>query len=428
MPYDDNLARIKAEMLMQNRPLYDDGASELESGPGMMQVGLFGRGPKPTKPVAPPVDMQRRSILGLKPQAEYPVPAIRATDIPVPTSNFPAPAPQQIPAPAQEAPMPAQPVSPLQSLANKAMNAPISRREVLKKAGQAAVGQILPTPSVTNIIPEIMSPLAEAAKEVIASPAQSAMPHAAIWASLKDLIKEGFDEDASGDPTNIREKLDEYHGMVDPTQLSAKELKQAHRLGRKYDKLLNSDAEGEDLYDIQDRMSEHVKKAIGAMSHENVISELENVGYDINAYDIASLLKDKGFNKQEIADFLDENHPGFEYDEFMGDDAAIPSAPKTTGAKPQTLRLDSVFEHPDQPQAFESWAIGQSKAGVEGGEALREKAIALAGALRLARSSTDPKMLKMLYNRGMSLANTLRGLNRNDEANQVESWTLNKGK
>jgi hypothetical protein len=52
----------------------------------------------------------------------------------------------------------------------------------------------------------------------------------------------------------------------------------------------------------------------------------------------------------------------------------------------------------------------------------------LAGALRLARSSTDPKMLKMLYNRGMSLANTLRGLNRNDEANQVESWTLNKGK
>jgi hypothetical protein len=428
MPYDDNLARIKAEMMMQNRPLYDDGASELESGPGIMQVGLFGRGPKPTKPVAPPVDMQRRSILGLKPQAEYPVPAIRATDIPVPTSNFPAPAPQQAPMPAPMQPAQEAPVSPLQSLANKAMNAPISRREVLKKAGQAAVGQILPTPSVTNIIPEIMSPLAEAAKEVIASPAQSAMPHAAIWASLKDLIKEGFDEDASMDPTNIREKLDEYHGMVDPEQLPVKELKQAHRLGRKYDKLLNSDAEGEDLYDIQDRMSEHVKKAIGAMSHENVISELENVGYDINAYDIANLLKDKGFSKQEIADFLDENHPGFEYDEFMGDDAAIPSAPKTTGAKPQTLRLDSVFEHPDQPQAFESWAIGQSKAGVEGGEALREKAIALAGALRLARSSTDPKMLKMLYNRGMSLANTLRGLNRNDEANQVESWTLNKGK
>ena len=428
MPYDDNLARIKAEMMMQNRPLYDDGASELESGPGMMQVGLFGRGPKPTKPVAPPVDMQRRSILGLKPQAEYPVPAIRATDIPVPTSNFPAPAPQQAPMPAPMQPAQEAPVSPLQSLANKAMNAPISRREVLKKAGQAAVGQILPTPSVTNIIPEIMSPLAEAAKEVIASPAQSAMPHAAIWASLKDLIKEGFNEDAAMDPTNIRDKLDEYHGMVDPEQLPVKELKQAYRLGKKYDKLLDEDVDEEDLYDIHDKMSKHVNKAIDAMSHENVISELENVGYDINAYDIANLLKDKGFSKQEIADFLDENHPGFEYDEFMGDDAAIPSAPKTTGAKPQTLRLDSVFEHPDQPQAFESWAIGQSKAGVEGGEALREKAIALAGALRLARSSTDPKMLKMLYNRGMSLANTLRGLNRNDEANQVESWTLNKGK
>ena len=125
MPYDDNLARIKAEMMMQNRPLYDDGASELESGPGMMQVGLFGRGPKPTKPVAPPVDIQRRSILGLKPQAEYPVPAIRATDIPVPTSNFPTPAPQQAPMPAPTQPTPAQPVSPLNDLANRAMNAPI---------------------------------------------------------------------------------------------------------------------------------------------------------------------------------------------------------------------------------------------------------------------------------------------------------------
>jgi hypothetical protein len=325
--------------------------------------------------------------------------------------------------PAQEAP-----ISPLQSLANKAMNAPISRREVLKKAGQAVVGQILPTPSVSDAIPSIASPLVEAAKEVIASPAQSVVPHAAIWASLKDMIKEGFDEDASGDPTNIREKLDEYHGLVDPEQLSAKELKQAYRLGKKYDKLLDSDSEDEDLYDIQDRMAGHVKRAIDAMSHEHVISELENVGYDINAYDIANLLKDKGFNKQEIADFLDENHPGFEYDEFMGDDTAVPSAPKTTGTKPQTMRLESVFEHPNQAQAFESWAQGQSKAGVEGGEALRDKAMSLAGALRLAENSTDAKVLNMRHNRGMALANTLRGLNRNDEANQVESWTLNKGK
>jgi hypothetical protein len=407
---------------MQYDDIYDDGASLFGQDPYMQQVGLFGKGPKLTKPIAPPIDVQRRAILGLKPQAEYPVPAIKPTDIPVPTSNFPAPA--SVPAqPPQQTP-----VSPLKALADKALNAPITRREVLQKAGQAAINQALPTPSVSDVVPSITSPLIEAAKQITPNPVQSAMPHAAIWSTLKGLIKEGFNEDAAMDPTNIRDKLDEYHGMVDPEQLPVKELKQAYRLGKKYDKLLDEDVDEEDLYDIHDKMSKHVNKAIDAMSHENVISELENVGYDINAYDIANLLKDKGFSKQEIADFLDENHPGFEYDEFMGDDAAIPSAPKTTGAKPQTLRLDSVFEHPDLTHAFESWGIGQSKAGVEGGERLREKAIALASALRLAENDTGDMLRNPKVLRAMSLVSTLRELKRKAEADQLEKWALNKGK
>lgn len=312
MPYDDSLARIKAELLMQQQPTYDDGANLFGQDPYIQQVGLFGKGPKPIKPVAPPVDVQRRALFGLQPQAEYPVPAIRPTDIPVPTSNLPTPAPTPAP-PAQEAP-----VSPLKALADKAINTPISRREVLKKAGQAALNQALPTPKISDVVPSIASPLVEAAKEVTASPAQSIMPHAAIWASLKDMIKEGFDEDAANDPTNIREKLDEYQDLADPNKLSAKEIKQAQRLAKKFDKLLDSDADEEDLYDIHDAMSDHVKKAIDAMSHGNVISELENVGYDIDANALAKYLQEKKFTKEQIAAFLDENHPGFDYDEFMG--------------------------------------------------------------------------------------------------------------
>ena len=189
MPFDD-LAQMRAEMLMRQDPnVYDDGASQLGMDPYMQQVGLFGKG-KP-KPVAPPIDIQRRAIFGLKPQEPMPanLPAVRSSDVPVPSA---VPVPSQGPHPdvwaggsfatnadfanvikkhlearrAENAvPEPTQP-APLTQLANKALNAPISRREVLKKAGQIALNQALPTPKVADVVPEIVSPLAQAANIV----------------------------------------------------------------------------------------------------------------------------------------------------------------------------------------------------------------------------------------------------------------------
>jgi len=189
MPFDD-LAQMRAEMLMRQDPnVYDDGASQLGMNPYMQPVGLFGKG-KP-KPVAPPIDIQRRAIFGLKPQepAQANLPAVRSSDVPVPSA---VPVPSQGPHPdvwaggsfatnadfanvikkhlearrAENAvPEPTQP-APLTQLANKALNAPISRREVLKKAGQIALNQALPTPKVADVVPEIVSPLAQAANIV----------------------------------------------------------------------------------------------------------------------------------------------------------------------------------------------------------------------------------------------------------------------
>jgi len=159
MPFDD-LAQMRAEMLMRQDPnVYDDGASQLGMSPYMQQVGLFGKG-KP-KPVAPPIDIQRRAIFGLKPQAPLPdnLPAVRSSDVPVPSA---VPVPQ---APTQPAPT-TMPLAPLGQMANKALNTPISRREVLKKVGQVALNQALPTPTVADVVPEIVSPLAQAANIV----------------------------------------------------------------------------------------------------------------------------------------------------------------------------------------------------------------------------------------------------------------------
>jgi len=156
MPYDD-LARMRAEMLMRQDPnVYDDGASQLGMNPYMQQVGLFGKG-KP-KPVAPPIDIQRRAVFGLKPQAPLPdnLPAVRSSDVPVPSA---VPTPQ---APTQPAP-PTTPLAPLGQMANKVLNTPISRREVLKTTGQVALNQMLPSMGIASEIASPLTQIAEAA-------------------------------------------------------------------------------------------------------------------------------------------------------------------------------------------------------------------------------------------------------------------------
>jgi len=170
MQYDEELARMRAQMLAKEEeepPVFDDGARFLGQDPNMMQVGLFGRPKKPVAPpTAPPVNLQRRSILGLTPlPAELPAVIPPSTPRPTPQQIEQAVPQQQPTTPAPSAaPSSAPSASPLQALADKALNAPMSRRDVLQRAGQVALQQVVPMPSVTDVIPQVMSPLAEVAK------------------------------------------------------------------------------------------------------------------------------------------------------------------------------------------------------------------------------------------------------------------------
>ena len=213
MPYDEELARMRAQMLAkedEEPAVFDDGARYLGQDPNMMQVGLFGRPKKPAAPpVAPTVNLQRRSILGLTPMPAE-LPAVIPPSAPKPTpQQIEQAVPQQ--QPATPAPTPSAPsASPLQALADKALNAPMTRRDVLQRAGQAALQQVVPMPSVTDVVPQVMSPLAEVAK------AAPAFDKSAVIGAVSSFLTDKMTDTSS----DLAEEL--YNqGIWEPEDLNA---------------------------------------------------------------------------------------------------------------------------------------------------------------------------------------------------------------
>ena len=151
MPSDaPDLARMRAEMLMQDEPVYgNDGMDMFQRDPNMQQVGLFGK--KPPKP--PPVELadpSRRAFFKLPMQDQ--LPAV----IPSPMAPKPGGLPVMPSQPNPEALMPPTPnVAPpapapeqqqqgvLETLAEKALNTPMTRRGFLETTAKSAASQAL---------------------------------------------------------------------------------------------------------------------------------------------------------------------------------------------------------------------------------------------------------------------------------------------
>ena len=151
MPSDaPDLARMRAEMLMQDEPVYgNDGMDMFQQDPNMQQVGLFGK--KPPKP--PPVELadpSRRAFFKLPMQDQ--LPAV----IPSPMAPKPGGLPVMPSQPNPEALMPPTPnVAPpapapeqqqqgvLETLAEKALNTPMTRRGFLETTAKSAASQAL---------------------------------------------------------------------------------------------------------------------------------------------------------------------------------------------------------------------------------------------------------------------------------------------
>ena len=275
--YDEELARMRAQMLAKEEEepsVFDDGARFLGQDPSMMQVGLFGRPKKPVAPpIAPSVNLQRRSILGLTPMPAD-LPAVIPPSAPRPTpQQIEQAVPQQQPTSSASSTAPS--VSPLQSLADKTLNAPMTRRDLLQRAGQTALQQVVPIPSISDVVPQAMSPLAEVVQNTF-------IPDPGIDTYIQDYISNGFSEGLASEPFAVTTSMYEFMRDYLNGRVPQKELNKFDKLNDRVQRYYDNDDEYSDrATSAQDSLADFLFEKIKLLKPHELLDVSENFNQEM---------------------------------------------------------------------------------------------------------------------------------------------------
>lgn len=288
---DQDLARLYAEYLAQQTPpTYDDGASLLRGNPMALEVGLFGKGPKP-KPVAPPVDIQRRRILGLSDIPEQ-KPSTQLPAISTPSSVAPAPTPAQ---------------APLSSMAYKSLTTPMSRRQFLGNTARTA-GQM----ALRGAVPELAK-LAETSQKFplqeMATQTMPKDPYTDIWDTLKSAIQERIPAYDYG----MDYARDVLHGAITEGIVPKEIVKKFNKKDKQF-AALDEAGDEEGKYALHEEMQELLGDFVNKVDSSHVFNMMDQYDIPTDAGDIAELLRANDFTPEQIHDFLDTHYPYYDED------------------------------------------------------------------------------------------------------------------
>jgi hypothetical protein len=209
--------------------------------------------------------------------------------VPVPNA---VPQPQQSQAFQTQAP---QPQAPLESMVNKAAKAPITRRELIKKAGQVVANQALPMPNVA----EAASPLAEAAKNVFVS-------NPTIDSYLQDYVSNMISEAAVNEPfASISSAYGLMRGYL-KGKVDEKTLKEMDSLRSDVDDAYDEDNTDDAAWEKQNKLNDFV--------HDKLKLLKPNELHDVN-----SNLWQEDTSPEELFNYIAETRGG----EGLDDDAIV---------------------------------------------------------------------------------------------------------
>jgi hypothetical protein len=151
----------------------------------------------------------------------------------------------------------------------------MSRRDVLKRAGQTALQQVVPMPSIKDVVPQAMSPLAEAAQNTF-------MPDPGIDEYIQDYVSNMFSEGNASEPFAVTTSMYEFMRDYLNGRVPQKELNKFDKLNDRVQRYYDNDDEYSDrATSAQESLADFLFEKIKLLKPHELYDVNENLSQEM---------------------------------------------------------------------------------------------------------------------------------------------------